>query len=43
MVAVACIRVNDTLNALKYSYKNIDFNSIKLLTHEDISDDYIEI
>ena len=43
MVAVACVRVQETLKALKYSYKNISFNSVKLFTHEDIDDDYIEI
>ena len=43
IVSVACIRVSDTLKALKYSSKSIDFGSVKLLTNEDIIDDKVEI
>jgi hypothetical protein len=43
LIAVACVRVERTLKALKYSKKNINFKSVKLLTNEEISDDEIEI
>jgi hypothetical protein len=43
LISVACIRVDRTLKALKYSKKNINFKSVKLLTNEDIFDDEIEI
>jgi hypothetical protein len=43
LIAVACVRVERTLKALKYSKKNINFKSVKLLTNEEIDDDEIEI
>jgi hypothetical protein len=43
IIAVACVRVENTLKAMKYSMKDINFASAKLLTSLDISDDEIEI
>jgi hypothetical protein len=43
LISVACVRVERTLKALKFSKKNIEFGSVKLLTNETITDDEIEI
>lgn len=38
LVAVASIRIDRTIQALKYSSKNITFGDVKLFTHEIIND-----
>jgi len=43
LIALTSIRVERTIKALKYSSKNIKFNSVKLLTDKNISDDLIDI
>jgi len=43
MVAVASVRVPETIKALQYSMKDIKFGSVKLFTHEDVFDDNIEV
>ena len=43
LIAVACVRVEETLKALKYSRRGLDFGAIKLLTSLDIQDDVVEI
>jgi hypothetical protein len=43
LVSVACVDVEDTLRALKYSSKDINFNSVKLITSYDIIDDSVQI
>ena len=42
LVSVACVRVDETILALELSSKDINFGSIKLLTHEEIKHDKIE-
>lgn len=42
LVSVAGIRVNESLKAIKYSCKQINFHSVKLFTHEDIFDSNVE-
>ncbi len=43
IVAVACVRVDKTLLAMKYSCKDIEFGGVKLFTHENIVDDSVEV
>jgi hypothetical protein len=43
LVAVACVRVDRTLKALKYSKKGINFSECLLITNEDIIDDEIKV
>jgi len=43
LIAVACVRVDRTIKALKYSMRDIKFNSVKLITNEVINDDLIEV
>jgi hypothetical protein len=44
LVAVASVRVDKTIKALKYSSRNIKFASVKLFTHEIVDDsDFITI
>lgn len=43
LISVTCVEVEKTLKALKYSKKNINFKSVKLLTNQDIHDDEIDI
>jgi hypothetical protein len=43
LIAITSVRVDRTISALKYSLKNINFNSVKLLTDKDVIDDVIEI
>ena len=43
LIAVACIRVEETIKALKYSMRDLDFGAVKLLTSADIQDDIVEI
>jgi hypothetical protein len=38
LVAVASVRIDRTIQALKYSSKNITFGDVKLFTHEIIND-----
>jgi hypothetical protein len=43
LVAVACVRVDRTLKALKYSKRGINFSECLLITNEDIIDDEIKV
>ncbi len=43
LIAVAGINAFNTLKAIKYSCKNINFANVKLITPENINDDFVEI
>jgi len=43
LVAVASTKVRETIEALRKSRRQMDFNKIKLFTHEDIFDPDIEV
>ena len=43
LVCVACVRVNKAINAINYSIKGINFDSIKLITNEDVESKNFEI
>lgn len=43
LIAVACVRVPETLKALRYSMLGLEFGSVKLLTSIDIQDDVVEV
>lgn len=42
LVSVSSVRLDETILALEESSKNIEFGSVKLLTHEEINHDTIE-
>jgi hypothetical protein len=43
LISVACVRVEETILALKHSMSNLNFGSVKLLTSETIEDSEIDI
>ncbi len=43
LVCVACVRVNKAINAINYSIKGINFDSIKLITNENIINNNFDI
>jgi hypothetical protein len=43
LVAVASVRVDKTIKALKYSSKDIKFGSVKLITHEVVNEPEITV
>lgn len=43
IVSVACVRVSETLKAIKKSISGINFAEVKLLTSQDVECEYIEI
>jgi hypothetical protein len=43
LVAVACVRVEKTIKAMKYSMNGIHFGAVKLITSEVIEDDIIDV
>lgn len=43
LVAVACIRVNETMNAIRKSMSGIEFGDVKLITSENVYADDIKI
>ena len=42
LVAVACVRVQETIKAIEKSCSGINFGSVKLITHEDAKGDIFE-
>ena len=43
LIAVTSVRIKEAIWALKHSSKNIKFNSVKLLTHEDVRDSFVDV
>lgn len=43
LIAVACVRVESTIKALKYSMQGIDFGAVKLLTSIEVTDDLVDV
>ncbi len=43
LISVSCVRVQETIEAIKKSMEGIIFGKCKLITNEDINDDKIEI
>ena len=43
LISVACVRPEETLKAIKYSMRGIDFGKSILLTNHDIIDDEVQI
>jgi hypothetical protein len=43
LISVSCVREADSLTAIKFSKKNIDFGAAKLITCADLKDDEVEI
>ncbi len=42
LVAVACVRVQETVKAIEKSCSSINFGSVKLITHEEIRSEFFE-
>jgi hypothetical protein len=42
LVAVACVRVKETVKAIEKSCSSINFGSVKLITHEEIRSKFFE-
>ena len=42
LVAVACIRVQETIKAIEKSCSGVNFGSVKLITNEEVSGDFFE-
>ncbi len=42
LVAVACVRVQETVKAIEKSCSSINFGSVKLITHEEIKSEFFE-
>lgn len=43
LICVACVRVDRAIKAIKYSCKDINYGSVKLLTHELIEEEGVEV
>ena len=42
LVAVACIRVQETIKAIEKSCSGVNFGAVKLITNEEVSGDFFE-
>jgi len=43
LVAVACVRIPETIKAIQKSCSEINFGAVKLITHENVSGDNFEV
>lgn len=43
LYAVSSVQIEQTIKALEYSCRGINFGAVKFVTHEDINHDYIKI
>ena len=42
LVAVACIRVQETIKAIEKSCSGVNFGAVKLITNEEVSGDFLK-
>jgi hypothetical protein len=43
LIAVSSVQIEQTIKALEYSCRGINFGAVKFVTHEDIDHEYIKV